>query len=338
MNYVVAVSGGVDSIVLLDALFNNRLSELITTPNPQLPTSKLIVAHFDHGIREDSTQDEEFVRGVAGEYGLQYEAERVALGSETSEEKAREMRYNFLRRCCKKYNATLITAHHQDDVLETMIINLIRGTNWRGLAPMSDANSEIQNFNHASINSVRATIQPANMSVAKQTSSSSQPLRPLLTVPKVAILKYAEKHSLRWREDSTNTDQKYLRNYVRHTLLPKMLQQDPEVKNKLLHLNAKVTEIKNKIATELQKAFSTNEPRPTVHEHSRYSLIMLPRSVAHELIYHILTILDPAWHPTSLQLKRALHFIKTAAPEKQLEVGRGLKIIAKKHHVQFINQ
>ena len=110
--YIIAVSGGVDSMVLLDTLKDN-------------PKLRLIVAHFDHGIREDSKKDRDLVATAAKEYGLKYEEECGLLGSLASEEKAREARYNFLKKVKNKYKAdSIITAHHQDDLIETLLLNV----------------------------------------------------------------------------------------------------------------------------------------------------------------------------------------------------------------------
>ncbi len=83
-NFVVAVSGGVDSVVLLDLLLKQ----------PQL---NLIVAHFDHGMRPDSAEDEKFVAGLAKKYGVRYESGYQLLGSNASEATARQARYGFSR-------------------------------------------------------------------------------------------------------------------------------------------------------------------------------------------------------------------------------------------------
>lgn len=165
--YVVAVSGGVDSVVLLDIL----------TKKPDL---ELIVAHFDHGIRDDSAQDADFVKTLAEKYNLQFEMRREELGPDASEELARARRYSFLKETATKLNGSLITAHHNDDVIETIAINLLRGTGWRGLAVLD-----------------------------------SGVLRPLTDFSKSDILDYARKQNLTWREDSTNQSNKYLRNRVR---------------------------------------------------------------------------------------------------------------------------
>jgi len=290
--YVVAVSGGVDSVVLLDMLIHG--AEEIAAIDPD----QLIVAHFDHGIREDSVNDAEFVRGLAKRYGVRFETERATLGQDASEEMAREARYSFLRQICKNYSATLITAHHQDDLIETMLINLIRGTGWRGLVSLN---------------------------------SNSRILRPLLNTSKNELIYYANEHDLQWQEDSTNEDTKYLRNYVRHVLLPTMAAKDPLVSMKLLEINEKTKALKIIIATELQKIIP-DEYEPVI---SRYNIIMWPEIVAKEVLYSMFTSLDPSWHPQSDALQRAVHFIKTGQTGKRMEVGKSLMIQIEKALIRF---
>lgn len=175
MRYIIAVSGGVDSVVLLDMLASDHF---------EVKKTDLIVAHFDHGIRQESAGDAEFVHELSEKYGLSFEVRREELGADASEELARERRYVFLRSIAKKYDAKIVTAHHADDVVETIAINLIRGTGWRGLAVLN----------------------------------SPDIWRPLLPMRKADIISYAKKHELTWREDQTNSDTKYLRNDLRQKL------------------------------------------------------------------------------------------------------------------------
>lgn len=179
--YIVAVSGGVDSVVLLDMLRD-------------LPDVKLVVAHFDHGMRSDSVDDRRFVESLAQTYELPFAYQEGRLGTGASEAAARQARYDFLESVRRKHGAqALVTAHHQDDVLETAIINLLRGTGRKGLSALND--------------------KPGLR-------------RPLLKVPKSDLISYARQHGLEWREDSTNADEAYLRNYIRHRLLPRFDQQN----------------------------------------------------------------------------------------------------------------
>lgn len=168
--YIVAVSGGVDSVALLDMM-------------ARLPQHELIVAHFDHGIRPDSADDADFVRRLAEAHGLPFELRREELGPDASEELARMRRYAFLRELADRHDARIVTAHHADDVVETVAINMHRGTGWRGLAVLD-----------------------------------SDIARPLLDMTKAQLAEYARQEKLEWREDSTNADTKYLRNRIRQSV------------------------------------------------------------------------------------------------------------------------
>lgn len=310
--YIVAVSGGVDSVVLLDMLMrqehetDNGLA-LISALIPQ--PSRLVVAHFDHGTREGSGRDAQFVQHLASTYGLQFELGTGQLGSGASEDMARKARYKFLRQCSKKYNAKLITAHHQDDLIETIILNIIRGTGWRGLIAMEQLPEH-----------------------RFQNGDDQLPCRPLLYTPKSTLLAYARKHQLTWREDSTNQDQKYLRNYIRHTLIPSATKKDTQFKQKLLNIHTGTHKLKKEIATNLQNITSQSKEQIGIR---RYALLMWPQSVALEAIYTLLTELDADWHPKAHHVKKALNFAKTALPGKELIINKQLKIISHKDKLQF---
>ena len=170
MKYILAVSGGVDSVVLLDMMSKTR--------------HNLIVAHVDHGIREDSAADARFVEQLARRYKLPFVMKRYDLGARASEDRARDARYDFLFEQAKKFDAEIVTAHHQGDAIETMAINFKRGTGWRGLAVLA-----------------RKGIY-----------------RPLLPFTKNRLYEYALTHHLEWVEDSTNQSNVYQRNRVRRVL------------------------------------------------------------------------------------------------------------------------
>ncbi len=209
--YVLAVSGGVDSVVLLDMFVSKRLPNTYYLPSTNY---QLIVAHFDHGIRKESHKDAEFVRNLAKKYNLPFETKREELGPKASEEKARDQRYAFLRSIAEKYNAKLVTAHHADDVIESIAINLSRGTGWRGLAVLD-----------------------------------SDIIRPLTVLNKSEIVDYAKKHKLEWCEDSTNSTDAYLRNRIRR----KIAELDQDTKRQLLALWVTQKSIKAEIEKESDK-------------------------------------------------------------------------------------
>lgn len=196
---MLAVSGGVDSVVLLHMLTKQ-------------PDVELIVAHFDHGIRDDSHIDAAFVKELAASYGLTFETGREELGKKASEELARDRRYSFLRAVAEKHHTQLVTAHHGDDAVETIAINLTRGTGWRGLAVLD---SDVH--------------------------------RPLIDMSKQEIIEYAMLHAISWHEDSTNASDVYLRNRIR----AKTTELSDDVKRQLLGLRAQQVSIKKHIEHEI---------------------------------------------------------------------------------------
>jgi tRNA(Ile)-lysidine synthetase-like protein len=202
MRYLVAVSGGIDSIVLLHKLVETGKHELV-------------VAHFDHGIRTDSADDARFVEGLANLYQLPFVTKREDLGVGASEDQARIRRHAFLRSEAQKMEAVIVTAHHADDVIETIAINLTRGTGWRGLGIMN---------------------QPG---IA----------RPLLELSKQEIRDYALRHHLEWVEDSTNMSDNYLRNRLRLTIGRQL---SLEKKHKVLHLWQTQLKLRYEIEREAQ--------------------------------------------------------------------------------------
>lgn len=266
--YIVAVSGGVDSVVLLDLLA--RQSDL-----------QLVVAHFDHGIRPDSTQDMEFVKQLAAHYSLPFVTERVELGSSASEEAARQARYDFLRRAQADCQAqAMITAHHQDDVLETAIFNLLRGTGRRGLTSLR---------------------------------STKDIVRPLLDTPKADLKAYAIQRKLSWREDSTNQDDRYARNYIRHQVLVCF---DAGARQRLLTL-IKRQQVVNDELDELLAAHTT--------ELDRRWFASLPHVVAKEVMASWLRNNGPA-NFDRRTIERLTVQAKTKPVGKQFDVLSGYKI------------
>ena len=146
----------------------------------------IVVAHFNHGTRTSADLDEQFVFSRCKELKVPFETMKIMLGEGVSEELARQKRYNFLYHVANKYGGEIYTAHHLDDLIESIAINLIRGTGWRGLTPFSD------NRIH----------------------------RPFIEMRfyKTDILRFAAENKVLFREDPTNSTDDYLRNRVRSKL------------------------------------------------------------------------------------------------------------------------
>ncbi len=250
--YVLAVSGGVDSMALLHLLAQQSLelrsqsSEKKSEIRDLSSEISLVVAHFNHGIRPDSALDEELVKSVAKRLGLELVVGYGKLGSGASEDRARQARYAFLNKIKQRHRAkAIITAHHQDDLIETAFLNLLRGSGRRGLSAI--ANSEV--------------------------------VRPLLGTPKAEIIRYAQQHKLQWREDFTNSDEKYLRNYLRKSLAA-LSEVD---RQKLLISLDKITQTNKKLDKEIATLSHYVKQDETIN---RGKFIGLPESITSELVVH----------------------------------------------------
>ena len=193
---ILALSGGIDSMVLADMLLNAK--------------ADFVVAHCNFHLRgEESDGDERFVCDYAERNGLtlyvkQFDTIGYAKEHGVSiEMAARELRYTWFEELRQQLNYDFIAvAHHADDQLETFFINLLRGAGIRGLKGMQPVNGHI--------------------------------IRPLLDVSREEIHQYAIENGIKWREDHTNAETQFLRNKIRHELLPVIDHISPEGRASIL--------------------------------------------------------------------------------------------------------
>ncbi len=192
---LVAVSGGVDSVALLDVL-NAVAGELGLS---------LVVAHADHGISPDSRTVGRSVKALAEKYGLPFESTELQLGPDTSETEARRARYAWLREVQRRRDAKyIVTAHHEDDQVETIVLRSLRGSAPAGLAGIA-------------------------------ARGRGGLVRPLLPFTRRELLAYVADRRLPVYEDPANRDPRHLRSWVRATLLPLLNDRlGPRVRSDLL--------------------------------------------------------------------------------------------------------
>ncbi len=201
---LIGVSGGPDSLVLAHVLYSMGW--------------KIAIAHFDHQLRSQSASDCEFVKKTAAEFKVAFfqAAENIQQKSEMEkhsiEETARDHRYRFLFTTAQKINAkAVLTAHTADDQVETILMHLLRGSGTRGLT---------------------------GMRICGKTEFHTEiPLvRPLLQIWREEIEEYCREHALKPVQDASNQERKYLRNRIRHELIPNLETYNPSVKENLIHL------------------------------------------------------------------------------------------------------
>ncbi|MBX3175407.1 MAG: tRNA lysidine(34) synthetase TilS [Gemmatimonadaceae bacterium] len=179
--WLLAVSGGRDSMVLLDAMASARGHEVAA------------VATFDHGTGRAATRAASLVERRGLELELPVVSGTVDAPEPPGEASWRHLRWRFLRGWAEELDATILTAHTADDQVETVVQRILRGAGARGLAGMN-----------------AVVVAPGLPTV----------LRPLLGVAGTVIADYATTRSLRYVTDPTNRDRKYQRNRVRHDILP----------------------------------------------------------------------------------------------------------------------
>ena len=180
--FIIAVSGGADSISLLHAFKYLNL--------------KILALHCNFGLRgKESDMDEQFVKRFCDTYGIALSVKKFDTTSFAKEKgisiemAARELRYNwFAEMKVRKKMDYIVVGHHADDLAETFFINICRGTGIKGLTGIKPVNGDI--------------------------------LRPLLSLPRTDILKYIEDNRLGYRTDSTNNSMDYVRNRIRHQVIP----------------------------------------------------------------------------------------------------------------------
>ena len=184
--YWVAFSGGLDSQVLLHALAAGR----------ELLPASLSALHVNHNLQPDAPAWAEHCRAVCAGLGIPYQALSVQAHpepGESPEAAARVARYRALTGAVPA-GGVLLTAHHQDDQAETLLLQLVRGAGPKGLAAMPE----------------RTTVKGVTL------------LRPLLDVSRDTLHDYARRHDLTWVEDPSNTRTDYDRNFLRHDILPRL--------------------------------------------------------------------------------------------------------------------
>lgn len=204
---IVGVSGGADSVALLDILHSFKI--------------ECVVAHCNFHLRgQESNRDAFFVEELCQKYNLKFERidfdteAHAAINSISIEMAARELRYNWFEQLRVIHLADKIAiAHHRDDSVETILLNLIRGTGIRGLTGIAPMNGYI--------------------------------IRPLLCISREDILQYLEERGLKYVDDSTNSEDLYTRNKIRLNILPLLESINPSVKDAILRSAENLSQVNN---------------------------------------------------------------------------------------------
>lgn len=213
-NYVViGVSAGPDSMCLLDLL--------------QKKTTKIVVCHINHNVRKESIEEEEYITKYCQDKNIILEKTTINNYQENNfENEARKKRYMFYEEILKKYNSkTLLLAHHGDDLIETILMKISRGSNLEGYAGIKEI-SNVKNY---------------------------QIIRPLLKYTKEDIINYNKSNNIKYYNDNSNQSTNYTRNRYRLNILPLLKKEDKNIHKKYLKYSKTLIEYDDYIKREVKR-------------------------------------------------------------------------------------
>lgn len=278
-----AVSGGVDSMVLLHMLTRLRADIKL----------QLSVIHIQHHLRSDAEEDAQLVQNYCTGSGIDYY--RVDLDpksrpkSQSVEAWARSKRLSHIYDLKKEINAdSILTAHHADDHLETILMHLSEGTGLNGLKGIREKWGDI--------------------------------IRPMLRFSKIEIEAYANTHNIQYRQDSTNTDTSHPRNFLRHEIIPNWKRQYPQLISAVQNLTANLSEVSEIVYYTLEevsnKVVDKSNPDQFILNLSKFK--DEPESLKVHLVKYLLNQ-DIPWRKHNWQDVR--HLINNGQTGSMLEIG-----------------
>ncbi|WP_055437001.1 tRNA lysidine(34) synthetase TilS [Lacinutrix algicola] len=241
---LITISGGLDSVVLTHLCKEAKLD--------------ISLAHCNFNLRdEESNGDEAFVLNLAERLDIEVFTQHFDTTIYAQENKlsiqmaARELRYNWFQELSNLLGFDyILTAHHADDNLETFLINLTRGTGLEGLTGIPETNGNI--------------------------------VRPLLKFSRETILSFAEQQKIEWREDSSNASTKYLRNKLRHEIIPKLKETNSQLLQNLdttlMHLNDASSVVTESVNAVLKRAIIAIDNDEITYDISEFVKLKNPKA------------------------------------------------------------
>ena len=284
---LVAVSGGVDSMALLHLLHNLR---------PQYGWN-IAIAHYNHGVRDDAFKDAYLVGDMADLYGYPLYVGKYEY-TDFSEAALRKARYDFLEELRRDIGYDyIVTAHHNNDFLETAIFNTIRGSDREGMVALKDKRGRI--------------------------------VRPLLPFSKPEIIVFANLQDLPYREDSTNNDLSYSRNMVRNILMPHGSMKFRNYHHNMNQRLAKLKDVNQRInqgLTRVAEGLVEYEDKDSLEiDGSKFN--SLPLTIQKNLLVYLVKRLKPAHGLSKININKAVKFIETSKPGAKMPMPGGLQLL-----------
>ena len=244
---VVGVSTGPDSMALLNLLMKNI-------------DKKIVCAHINHSVRKESNEEAKYLENYCKDHNLIFEYYKIDSYEQNNfENEARTKRYAFYEETLKKYHShTLFLAHHGDDLIETVLMKIIRGSNLEGYAGIKTY-SNLSNY---------------------------RIIRPLLSITKEDIIKYNTINNIKYFTDNTNEDTSYTRNRIRKNILPLLKKENPNVHKSFLKYSNTIQEYYNYIEDYTKKIIKEKYNSHTINiEEFKKEHLFIQKNI----IYYILS-------------------------------------------------
>jgi tRNA(Ile)-lysidine synthase len=289
---VVALSGGADSVALLDILSRLHGYDL-----------RLIATHLNHCLRgAEADADQEFCRLLAARYGIPFEARRIDILKMAGdsrlnlEDAGRRARIDLFDEISTSYRASAVAlAHHADDQAETVLMRMLRGSGMSGLSGMAYRNGRGY-------------------------------IRPLLDITRLEIEQYLRCCGIEWREDASNSDTAYLRNRIRHQLLPLLEEYNPAIRSGLAATAAVIrgdeTLLREVTEEEFRKSCRVEEGRAVFSVAHLVGLNpSLNRRLLRRSVMHIAGTLDGIWQR---HIESVVQLTVSERPHSQVALPHGM--------------
>ena len=286
---VLALSGGVDSMVLFDLLMKMEFN--------------VVIAHVNHHKREESIIEEQYIRKMSSETNSLVEVFDYYHEDNNFQAEAHNQRYNFFYEVAKKYNASaIITAHHYQDTLETIIMNIIKGSNLYGYGGIKEAST----YNDILV------------------------IRPLIEIHKEDIYKYAKENNITYFEDSSNNEDLYLRNRIRHHIIPLLEQENPNLSSSVTNYSTQLHEAFSYIRSNSIKYMEENNNKIIVNSFQKLALIQKK-----DIINYICDCKDIL--STDNKINDILELIESFKPNLTYDLGLNYQFI-KEYNTCYIEE
>ena len=315
---VLGVSGGPDSICMLDILNKIKKNESCQKGPSLVASFDIVVAHINHMIREEASEDEAFVKNFCEKNDIEFysksiDVQKLANNNKIgTEEEGRIVRYEFFDEVLEKTNSNRIAiAHNKNDNAETIIMNAIRGSGISGLKGIE--------------------------------AKRGKYIRPLIECERNEIEEYCEKENLNPRIDKTNFENEYTRNKIRNIAIPYIKKEfNPNIIETLNRLSNLVLEEEEYINKQVEKIYKDI----LINEKENIEIILDLKKFNNQekviksrlLLYTITRLLGSSKGIEKVHIEDVIKLCGNNIGNKYLTPNKNIKILVKNHKIYFLNQ